>query len=103
MLIKLSIFYLSLLKSISHLINRHIERLNQWLFFKLFEPRDSDIYIVTHAKSGTTLTQMLLHQLLNQGGADFEHIYEVSPWLDDMKRNPASAKRLNAMQGPRFF
>lgn len=46
-----------------------------------FGNRDTDIFIVTYPKSGTTLTQMILHQLTSSGGADFNHIYDVSPWL----------------------
>jgi hypothetical protein len=42
--------------------------------------KESDIYIVSHAKSGTTLTQMLLYQLTTKGNMDFNHIYDVSPW-----------------------
>ena len=36
--------------------------------------RDSDIHIVSHAKSGTTLTQMLLYQITTNGNVDFDHI-----------------------------
>jgi len=43
--------------------------------------RDTDIHIVSHAKSGTTLTQMLLYQLTTDGNMDFNHIYDVSPWF----------------------
>jgi len=43
--------------------------------------RDTDIHIVSHAKSGTTLTQMLLYQLTTDGDMDFEHLYDVSPWI----------------------
>jgi hypothetical protein len=45
-----------------------------------FGERDTDIYIVTYAKSGTTLMQMLLYQLTTDGNMDFGHIYDVSPW-----------------------
>ncbi len=42
--------------------------------------RDLDVHIVSHAKSGTTLTQMMLYQMTTDGSMDFEHIYDVSPW-----------------------
>jgi hypothetical protein len=45
-----------------------------------FGERDTDIYIVTYPKSGTTLMQMLLYQLTTDGNMDFGHIYDVSPW-----------------------
>jgi len=46
-----------------------------------YEDRDTDIHIASHAKSGTTLTQMLLYQLTTNGNMDFPHIYDVSPWF----------------------
>jgi hypothetical protein len=49
---------------------------------KEFGLRDDDIFIVTYMKSGTTLLQMLLYQLMTDGRMDFEHIYEKSPYLD---------------------
>ena len=44
-----------------------------------FGERDTDIHIVSHAKSGTTLTQMLFYQLTTNGDMNFEHIYDVIP------------------------
>jgi hypothetical protein len=50
--------------------------------------RDDDIHIVAYARSGTTWTQMILYQLTTDGSTDFGHIYDVSPWLEDLfKRN----------------
>lgn len=43
--------------------------------------RDSDIYISSYTRSGTTWTQMILYQLTTDGNMDFEHIFDVSPWL----------------------
>ncbi|RYD57662.1 MAG: sulfotransferase domain-containing protein [Sphingobacteriales bacterium] len=45
-----------------------------------FGERDTDVYIVTFPKSGTTLMQMILYQLTTDGSMDFDHIYDVSPW-----------------------
>ncbi len=55
-----------------------------------FGERDDDIYIVTFPKSGTTLMQMMLYQMTTDGRMDFEHIYEVSPWIrNDVFRKKA--------------
>ncbi|NWG92600.1 MAG: sulfotransferase domain-containing protein [Parvularculaceae bacterium] len=46
-----------------------------------FSFRDDDIVIATWAKSGTTLTQQIVAQLV-LGGADDVYGQAVSPWLD---------------------
>jgi hypothetical protein len=46
-----------------------------------FGERDSDIYISTFPKSGTTLTQVILYCLTTEGKMNFNHIYDVSPWI----------------------
>jgi len=56
-------------------------KLNFLKYQMLFGERDSDIYISTFPKSGTTLMQMMLYQMLSDGNMDFEHIYEKSPWI----------------------
>ncbi|MCI5130999.1 MAG: sulfotransferase domain-containing protein [Candidatus Electrothrix sp. EH2] len=43
--------------------------------------QDSDIYISSYTRSGTTWTQMILYQLTTNGNMDFDHIFDVSPWL----------------------
>jgi len=62
-----------------------IKRIADDLYFEQFKMKfgeqDTDIYIVTYPKSGTTLLQMILHQLTTEGGIDFDHIYDVSPWI----------------------
>jgi len=47
----------------------------------VYGERDSDIYISSYTRSGTTWTQMILYQLTTDGDMDFEHIFDVSPWL----------------------
>lgn len=47
----------------------------------VFGERDDDIYIVTYPKSGTTMMQVILYQLTTKGKMDFNHIYDVSPWI----------------------
>jgi len=46
-----------------------------------FGQRDDDIYISSFPKSGTTWMQMLMYQLTTDGNMDFDHIYDVSPWI----------------------
>jgi hypothetical protein len=47
----------------------------------IYGERDSDIYISSYTRSGTTWTQMLLYQLTTDGNMDFHHLFDVSPWL----------------------
>jgi hypothetical protein len=48
----------------------------------LYRPRPDDIFVVSYPKSGTTLMQMILHQLKTRGEVDFTHITNVSPWYE---------------------
>ena len=41
-----------------------------------------DLFIVSFPKSGTTLMQMLVHQLMTDGEVSFSHIREFSPFLE---------------------
>lgn len=59
---------------------RNILRLR--MFTREFDHRADDIYVVTYMKSGTTLLQMMLYQLLTDGDMNFDHIYDVSPWIE---------------------
>ena len=59
-----------------------LNRLGRDKYFLEFDWRDDDIYIVSFPKSGTTLMQMLMHQLTSDGNMNFNHIYEVSPFLE---------------------
>ncbi len=47
----------------------------------IFGEYDSDIYITTYPKSGTTMMQVILYQLTTKGDMSFDHIYDVSPWI----------------------
>jgi len=60
-----------------------------------FEEREDDVYIVTYPKSGTTLTQMLLYQLFTDGNIDFNHIYDVSPWIKNDVYEGKSARKID--------
>ena len=56
--------------------------LQKSIFIQEFDYRKDDVYIVTYMKSGTTLLQMVVYQLLTDGDMDFGHIYDVSPWIE---------------------
>lgn len=56
----------------------------------------SDIYIQTLAKSGTTLTQMIIYQMTTDGNMDFDHLYDASPFIDKIRR--MSTKDLKELQ-----
>lgn len=62
-------------------VKRFADQLHFEQYKMKFGEQDSDIYIVTYPKSGTTLLQMIMYQLTTEGGADFDHIYDVSPWI----------------------
>ncbi len=44
--------------------------------------RDGDVVISVPAKSGTTWTMNIVHQLRTGGDADFEDVYAEVPWLE---------------------
>jgi aryl sulfotransferase len=52
--------------------------------------RDDDIIVATWAKSGTTLTQQMVYQLIS-GGADGVAMGAVSPWVE-VRFGPPSAE-----------
>jgi hypothetical protein len=45
-----------------------------------FGEKETDIYVVSFPRSGTTLMQMILYQMTTDGNMSFNHIYDVSPW-----------------------
>jgi|GEM_PF-712435 len=66
------------LKSLSSCV-----KLKQYL--SNMEQNHSDIYVQTLAKSGTTLTQMIIYQMTTNGNMDFDHIYDVSPFIGKIR------------------
>lgn len=46
-----------------------------------FGEANSDIYISTFSKSGTTWMQLILYQLTTSGDMGFDHLFDVSPWI----------------------
>ena len=73
------------------------------LYFMDFEERDSDIFVVTYLKSGTTWMQVILHNLLTDGNMDFNHIYDVSPWPKNQSYKNESVEKINTLPAPRIL
>jgi hypothetical protein len=46
-----------------------------------FGEADSDLVVSTFSKSGTTWMQLILYQLTTQGDMNFDHLFDVSPWV----------------------
>ena len=46
-----------------------------------FGESDDDILVSTYSKSGTTWMQMILYQLTTEGDMDFDHLFDISPWV----------------------
>ena len=72
-------------------------------YFLDYEQRDSDIYVCTYLKSGTTWMQVILYNLLSDGGADFDHIYDVSPWIRNEASRNIPVERVNELPDPRII
>lgn len=69
-----------------------------------FEPRRDDIYVASYPRSGTTLTQMIVHLLTSDGRAEFDHITEVSPWWErSLAWRDGAAAELDDLPAPRVF
>lgn len=94
-------------RKLSHriqLISRRLAKKSDQLYFEQFRiefgEREDDIHIVTYPKSGTTLTQMILYHLTTDGYMDFEHIYEVSPWI---RNDSFRKKKPRQLPSPRII
>jgi len=61
-----------------------------------FDYQKSDIFIATFPRSGTTLLQMILYQITTDGEYNFDHLYDVSPWIkNDVYEGIKANKKLN--------
>ncbi len=66
--------------------------------------RESDIFLVTYPRSGTTWMQMILYQMTSEGDVDFDHISAVSPWYERaVLAAKMSSQALENLPEPRVF
>ncbi|MBN1181027.1 MAG: sulfotransferase domain-containing protein [Bacteroidales bacterium] len=79
-MIKIISFLYNLTTRLSKNFKKAADDLYYLLYKYEFGEREDDIYIVSYPKSGTTLMQMLVYQLVTDGNMEFKHIYDVSPW-----------------------
>ncbi|WP_375745214.1 sulfotransferase domain-containing protein [Corallococcus interemptor] len=71
--------------------------------YVLLKPLPGDIYVATAAKAGTTWMQQIVFQLLHEGRGEFEHIQDVSPFLDTLGTKPEGRALLAALPSPRII
>jgi len=74
--------------------------LKRKIFIQEFDAREDDICVVTYMRSGTTLVQMMLYQLLTDGNMNFRHLADISPLLEDAI---STGTTLQKLPSPRFF
>jgi len=77
-----------------------------------FETKDSDVFVATYVKAGTTWVQQILHGLL-RGGEGGGRYGETVPWLEACASSPDvigpreapgwTMERINAAPAPRYF
>lgn len=81
------------------------ERVSRFLMgYSRFEPRESDIWVATYPRSGTTWSQYLLVLLHHGVDVSFDHIHDISPWFErSMAIGSLRAQDLNALPSPRIF
>ena len=80
-----------------------------------FTTRDTDTYVCTYVKAGTTWCQQIVTLLLNNGEQGAKSYGETVPWLEALCAPPstplasreapgfADVKAIDRWQGPRFF
>jgi len=80
-----------------------------------FATRDTDTYVCTYVKAGTTWCQQIVTLLLNNGEQGAKSYGETVPWLEALCAPPstplasreapgfADVKAIDRWQGPRFF
>ncbi|MFP2928020.1 sulfotransferase domain-containing protein [Pyxidicoccus sp. 3LG] len=73
------------------------------LRYVMLKPRPGDIYVATAPKTGTTWMQQIVHQILTGGRGEFEHIYQVSPYLEHLLLRGFAEAVLDALPSPRIL
>lgn len=69
-----------------------------------FETRSSDVFISSYPRSGTTLTQWILHLLSHGDEALPEHLTKASPWFErSLAIGELSVEELDRYESPRVF
>ena len=106
----MSSFKVKVLNILDHFLTNRLEKyssvrshVRKHRFFERLQERDEDIYIITFLKSGTTWMQMICYQLLTEGDMDFNHIYDVSPWLSNAATTGGDVEKINELPSTRFF
>lgn len=101
---------LKLINALENYLERRISSLSNYMlkikeykYFDALEERNDDIFVVTFLKSGTTWMQMILYQLTTEGKMDFNHIYDVSPWIRNEAVSGKDPERINQLPSPRIF
>jgi aryl sulfotransferase len=84
------------------LIGAQIHLRRKIAFDYRFQRRPDDVFISTFPKSGTTLVQMIVHQLRGDGSMDIPHINAVVPWLETEVFS-GNYRFLDALPSPRVF
>ena len=67
---------------------RQIKQLAAKNPFKGYVPSKHDVFAAVYIKSGTNWTMQIVHQLLNHGNAEYDHIHSVVPWPDTQLMGP---------------
>jgi len=73
------------------------------LRYAMLKPRPGDIYVATAPKTGTTWMQQIVYQVLTGGRGEFEHISQVSPYLEQMMIRGFAEAVLDALPSPRIL
>jgi LPS sulfotransferase NodH len=73
-----------------------------WKFLQNFPLDSGDFFIVTYPRSGTTLLQMIAHELTSGPGSDFNHIDDVIPWFE-VSGPEGRLGSAQPLARPRFF
>jgi hypothetical protein len=69
----------------------------------LYRGSPNDLFIVSYPKSGTTLVQMLVYQLMTDGRMDLPHIRQFSPEIDAPILMGAPGFAVDALPAPRVL